>query len=103
MDDGAEQAVTCSSARSDGPINASGHGNAIYNIHCLVIIPVYSSMTTLKINTSQEFSRRSVTAEVRVRSHVCPCGICGGRIGTGTGSSRSISELPYQNHSTKAS
>jgi len=75
----------CSSARSAGPINASGHGNPI---HCLVIIPVYSSMTTVKINLAQEFSRKSVTTEVRVRPHIIPCGICGGRVGTVTGSSR---------------
>jgi hypothetical protein len=29
-------------------------------------------------------SRRSVTAEARVRSQVSPCGICGGRNVTGT-------------------
>ena len=60
-------------------------------------------MTTVKINMAQAFSRRSVTTEVRVRSHVSPCGIWGGRIRTGIGSSRSISELPSQNHYTKAS
>jgi hypothetical protein len=34
---------------------------------------------------AQAVSRRPLTAEARVRSPVSPCGICGGRSGTGTG------------------
>jgi hypothetical protein len=34
---------------------------------------------------AQAVSRRSVTAEARVRSRVSPCEICGGQSGTGTG------------------
>jgi hypothetical protein len=48
-------------------------------------------------------SRRSLTKEVRVRSHICPCGICGGQSDTGTGNSPSIAEFSSQQHSTKAS
>jgi hypothetical protein len=34
---------------------------------------------------AQAVSRRPLTAEARVQSWVSPCGICGGRNGTGTG------------------
>jgi hypothetical protein len=33
---------------------------------------------------AQAVSRRPLTAEARVRYRVSPCGICGGRSGTGT-------------------
>jgi hypothetical protein len=34
---------------------------------------------------AQVVSRRPLTAEARVRARVNPCGICGGKGGTGTG------------------
>ena len=51
---------------------------------------------------AQAVSRRSLTAEARARSRVGPCGICGGRSGTGTGFSPSTSVFPCQFHSTGA-
>jgi hypothetical protein len=50
----------------------------------------------------QAVSRRPLTAEARVRSRVCPCGIYGGQSGTGTGFSPSTSVSPCQFHSTGA-
>jgi hypothetical protein len=43
---------------------------------------------------AQAVSLRSPTAEARVRSRVNPCGICGGKSGTGTGFSPGTSVLP---------
>jgi hypothetical protein len=51
---------------------------------------------------AQAVSRRTPTAEARVRSRVSPCGICGGQSGTGTGFSLSSSVFPCQFHSTGA-
>jgi hypothetical protein len=51
---------------------------------------------------AQAVNRRPLTAEARVRSRVSPCGICGGRSGTGTGFSPNTSVLPCQFHSTGA-
>jgi hypothetical protein len=51
---------------------------------------------------AQAVSRRSSTAEARVRFRVSPCGDCGGQNGTGTGFSPSISVLPCQFYSTFA-
>jgi hypothetical protein len=51
---------------------------------------------------AQAVSRRPPTAEARVLSRVGPCGICGGRSGTGTGFPPSTSVLPCQFHSTGA-
>jgi hypothetical protein len=49
---------------------------------------------------AQAVSRRSLTAEARVRTRVNPCGICGGQNGTGTGFSPSSSVFLCQYHST---
>jgi hypothetical protein len=52
---------------------------------------------------AQAVSRRPVTAKVRVRAHVSPCGIYGGQSGTETGFSPSSSVFTYQYHSPVAS
>jgi hypothetical protein len=51
---------------------------------------------------AQAVSRRPLTAEARVRSRVCPCGICGKQSGTGTRFPPSTSVFPCQFHSTGA-
>jgi hypothetical protein len=60
-----------------------------------VCLETKTSVTAL----AQAVSRRSVTAEARVRSQADPCGICGGQNSTQTGFSRSNAVLPYQYHS----
>jgi hypothetical protein len=42
----------------------------------------------------QMLSRRSLTAEARVRSRASPCGICGGQSDTGTGFLSAFLVLP---------
>jgi hypothetical protein len=49
---------------------------------------------------AQEFSRRPLAVEARVRAWVSPGGICGGHSGNGTGFFSSASVLLYQYHST---
>jgi hypothetical protein len=51
---------------------------------------------------AQVVSRRSLTAEARVRTRVNIYGICGGQSGTGTGFSPSSSVSLCQYHSTVA-
>jgi hypothetical protein len=46
----------------------------------------------------QVVSHRPLTAEVWVRFRVIPCGIYGGRSGTGVGFSPSSSDFSYQYH-----
>jgi hypothetical protein len=50
---------------------------------------------------AQAVSRRPLTAEVRVRTRVSPCGICGGQDDSGTGFSPSYLVSPCQHHSTE--
>jgi hypothetical protein len=50
----------------------------------------------------QAVSRRTLTAEARVRSRISQCGVCGGQSGTGTGFSPSTSVFPCEFHSTGA-
>jgi hypothetical protein len=51
---------------------------------------------------AQAVNRRPLTAEARVRSHLIPCGFCGGRGGSGTYFSPSSSVSTCQYHSTVA-
>jgi hypothetical protein len=51
---------------------------------------------------AQAVSRRPLTTEARIRARFNPCGICGGRSGTGTGFSPSSSVFPCQYNSTVA-
>jgi hypothetical protein len=51
---------------------------------------------------AQAVSYRPFTVQARVRSQVSPFGICGGRIGTGTGFSPSTLVFLCQFHSTGA-
>jgi hypothetical protein len=67
--------------------------------HSKVSIPslIFGAVPWLKA-----VSRRPLTAEVRVRSRLSPCGICGGQSGTWTGFSPITSVFPCQFHSNGA-
>jgi hypothetical protein len=61
---------------------------------------VYSAMHVLYY--LKVVSRQPLTVEVRVRSQINPCGICGRKSSTGTGFSSSNSPSPCQRHSVNA-
>jgi hypothetical protein len=62
----------------------------------------FKAINTKGYAMAEAISRRPLTAEARIRSRVSPCVICGGQIGTGTGSSPRTSGFPCQFHSTAA-
>jgi hypothetical protein len=74
----------------------------------LTLIQILLTLTLLPLpvgrNMAQSVSRRPITADIKDRAQVNPCGICSGQIGTGTGSEHSTSYLvfPCQYHSTVA-
>jgi hypothetical protein len=76
--------------------HSCGHpqGGALWRINTL---RYYKSLWGRAM--ARTVSRRPFTAEDRVRSHVSPCGICGGQSGTGTGFSPSTSVFSCQFHS----
>jgi hypothetical protein len=78
----------------------------LVSFHALSGLPEYNvnrnGEWTLTHPVFQVVCRQPLTAEVWVRSRAGPCRICGGRSGTGTSFSPSISVLPCQYHSTNA-
>jgi hypothetical protein len=91
---------------------ANSHGqeyfmHPLYACRCLTYYNPILKQNVIKLNRysnsrsegraiAQVVSRRSLTAEARVRAPVNPCGVCGGQSGTGTGFSPSSSGFPCQ-------
>jgi hypothetical protein len=63
---------------------------------------IVSKLRTSGRVMDQAVSRRSTTAEARVRPHISPFWICGGQSGSGTGFSPSTSVFPCQFYSSRA-
>jgi hypothetical protein len=84
--------------RADTRVKNCPYGHSVatlLNPH-VVTFSYKCSLTVVSRAMVQAVSRHSVTAEARVRAWVSPCGICGGKSGTGTGFSPSSSVLPCQ-------
>jgi hypothetical protein len=66
-------------------------------------IPSTLTEALLRLSASPRQNARPLTAEARVRSQAGSRGICGGKIGTGSGFCPSASVFPCQYHCTIAS
>jgi hypothetical protein len=88
--------------RRRGSVNGRGVMVVILVLALIRVMALSYNCSRYGRAMTQAVSRRPPTAETRVRSWVSPCGICGGRSGTGTSFSPSTSVFPCQYYSTGA-